>query len=95
MGVTVEIEVQEVPDGFGCAGRADLTGPNEPPEALRHLDVHQVWRMELLPVPKETRLDARAERGLEEKLQYRRRASTTITRIRAPRGRLSRPMSSA
>ena len=73
MGMAVEVEVYEIRDGFGCADGGDLTGPNEPAEALRYLDVHQVWRMELLSISKETRLDAHAEWGLEEKLQDCRR----------------------
>ena len=69
MRVAMEIEVDEIRDGFGGAGRGYLTRPHEPPEALRHLDVHQMWRVELLRVSKETCFDARTERGLEEKFQ--------------------------
>jgi hypothetical protein len=73
MGVTVEIEVAEILDGFCRAGRADLTRSYEPTETLGYLDVHEVWRVERLPVSEEARLDASAERGLQEELQQRRR----------------------
>jgi hypothetical protein len=69
MGVAMEIEVDEICDRFGGAGRADLTGAHQPPEALRHLDVRQMWRVEFFRASKETRFDARPERGVEEKLQ--------------------------
>jgi hypothetical protein len=73
MGVAVKLQVREIRDGLLRANGGDLTGPNESSEAPSHFDVHQVRRMELIPVAKETRLDARAKRGLEEKLQHRRR----------------------
>lgn len=73
MGVTVEIKVAEIVDCLCRAGRTDLTEPHEPPKPLCYLDVEQVWRMELLPFIEEARLDASAERGLQEKLQHRRR----------------------
>ena len=71
MGVAMEAEVDEIRDGFGGAGHGDLTRPHEPPETLRHLDVHEMWRMELLRVSNETCFDARSQRGLEEKLLLR------------------------
>jgi hypothetical protein len=73
MGVAVEIEIREIRDGFCRTSGGDLASPDEPPEALSHFGVHQVWRMELLPVSKETRLHACTEAGLEEKLQHCRR----------------------
>ena len=85
MGVTVEIEVAEILDGFGRTGRADLTGPHEPSETLCYLDVHQVWRVELLFVSEEARLDAGAERGLQEKLQHRRRVDDNHADSRSSR----------
>jgi len=85
MGMTVEIEVAEILDGSCRAGRADLTGPHEPPKTLCYLDVHQVWRVELLPVSEEARLDAGAERGLQEKLQHRRRVDDNQADSRSSR----------
>ncbi len=69
MAVTVEIEVTEILDGFCRAGRADLTCPYESPETLGDFDVHAVWRVDLLVVSEEARLDAGTERGLQEELQ--------------------------
>ncbi len=85
MGVTVEIEVAEILDGFCRTGRTDLTGPHEPPETLGYLDVHQVWRVELLFVSEEARLDAGAERSLQEKLQHRGRVDDNHADSRASR----------
>ena len=72
MGVAVEIEVREIRNRFGGAVGGHLTRTHEAPEALRHFNVHQVGRMQLVLVSKEARLDAGAERCLQEKLQQRR-----------------------
>ena len=42
MSVAEEIEVSEIGDGFGGAGRSDFIGSHEPPECLSHLDVYEV-----------------------------------------------------
>ena len=69
MGVTVEIEVCEIRDRFGRAVSRHLACPHEPSETLSHFNVHQVGRMELVLVSKEARLDASADRCLQEELQ--------------------------
>jgi len=71
MGVAVEVEVDKVLDRFGRAIRGHFTRSNEASEALRHLDVDQMGRMELVLVSKEARLDPSAERRLQEEFQQR------------------------
>jgi hypothetical protein len=66
-GVAVQVEIHEVGDGVGSTSRGDLAGANEPPKSLGHFDVHQVQRVKLVPIPKETGLDLLAKRRLQEK----------------------------
>src|SRR4051812_21944631 len=73
MGVPVEIEVGQVSDRFVGTARGDFTGPYQTSEALSDLDVDEVRRMQFVVVAKEPGLDWRAKRGLQEKLQQRRR----------------------
>jgi len=42
MSVAVEIEVSEIGDGLGSAGRSDVMGSHEAPECLSYLDVYEV-----------------------------------------------------
>lgn len=85
MGVAVQIEIGKIHEGFRRAACDDLTGPDEPAEALCDFDVHQVWRMKLLPVSKEAGLDAGTERGLQEKFQHRRRVNDNHADSRSSR----------
>ena len=85
MGVTVEIEVTEILEGFCGARRADLPGPHESPETLGDLDVHEVRRVERLTVPEQARLHAGAERRLQEELQQRRRVDDDNAESRSSR----------
>jgi hypothetical protein len=62
MGVTVEVEVK-VLDGLGRTVSRHFARSNEASEALRHLDVDQMGRMELVPVSQQARLDPSAERA--------------------------------
>ena len=73
VGVTVEIEVGEIGNRFVGTAGGDLTGPHETPEALNDLHVHEVRRMELVFVAKETGLDSTAKGSLQQKLQHGRR----------------------
>ena len=69
MRVTMEVEIGEIRNCFGRAGRWHLASPHEAPETLSHFHVRQVWRMELVAVSKETGFDSGAKRGLQEKLE--------------------------
>ncbi len=73
MGVTMEVEVGEVRNRFSGTARSDLTRPREASKGLNHLDVDEVRSMEFVSVAKETGLDSRANRGLQEELQQGRR----------------------
>lgn len=73
MGVTVEIEVGQIRDRFRRAVGRHFARAYEASKALRHLDVRQVRRVELVPISKETGLDPRAKRRLEEKFEQGRR----------------------
>ena len=73
MGMAMEIEVGEIRDGFFGAARRDFTRSDEASEALNHLDVHEVRRMQFVLLAKEAGLDACAKRGLQKKLQQGRR----------------------
>src|SRR5215204_632932 len=75
MGMTVEIEVGEIHDCFVGAPGGNLTHPHEPSETLDDFNIHQVRRMEFVLVTKEAGFDADADRGLQEKLQQRRRVN--------------------
>jgi len=55
MGVTVKVEV-EVLDGLGRTVSRHFARSNEASEALRHLDVDQMGRMELVPVSQQRSL---------------------------------------
>ena len=68
--VTIEVEVGEVRDRISSAIRSNLAGPDETPEGLSHLEIEQVGRMDILGVAKQPRLDARAERRLQEEFQH-------------------------
>src|SRR6476469_239874 len=57
MGVTVEVEVDEILDRLGRTGLGHVARSNESSEGLRHFDVEQMGRMELVLVLKETGLD--------------------------------------
>ena len=69
MGVTVEIEVGEIRNRFGRAVGRHLACAHETSQTLSHFDVRQVWRMEIVPLSKETGLDPGAKRSLQEKFQ--------------------------
>jgi hypothetical protein len=69
MGVTVEVEVDQVVDRVGRTIRWHFARSNEASETLRHFDVDQMGRMELVPVSKQARLDPSAERRLQEELE--------------------------
>ncbi len=73
MGVTMEIEVNEIRNRFGGTGGSDFTGPHETSQALNYLDVQEVRRVESVLVAKEAGLDSGANGGLQEELQQRRR----------------------
>ena len=73
MAVTMEIEVAEIRNRFAGTGGRDFTGAHETSEALNDLDVQEMRRVELVPVTKKAGLYACAARGLQEKLQQRRR----------------------
>ena len=75
MGVTMHIEVGEIRNRFVGTGGRDFTGPHESSKALNDLDVQEMRRVELVLVTKEAGLDACAARGLQEKLQERRRVN--------------------
>ena len=75
MGMTVEIEIGEIHDRLVGASGGDLTHPHESSEALNDFNIHQVRRMELVLVAKEAGFDSDANRGLQEKLQQRRRVN--------------------
>jgi hypothetical protein len=84
MGVTVEVEVDEVLDRLGRTLSRHFARSNEASEALRNFDVDQMGRMELV-VSKEAGLDPSAE-GVWRRNSSSAEASTTITRTRAPHG---------
>lgn len=69
MRMTVEIEVGEIFNRLGGAVRGHLPCPHEPPKTLRHFDVRQVRRMDVVVIPKEPGLDPDAERRLQEEFQ--------------------------
>ena len=65
MWVTMEIEVSEIGHGFDRAVRCHLTCTDEAPEALRHFNVHQMRRMELVLISKKAGLDPAAKLCLQ------------------------------
>ena len=70
MRVTVDIEVGEISDCFVRANGRDFTHTHEPSETLKNFDVHEVWRMEFVPLGAEEALfDLNANWSLQEKLQ--------------------------
>jgi hypothetical protein len=73
MGVTVEIELGEIRDGLGRTVSRHLACPYEPSETLRHFNVHQMGRMELVIVLKKAHLNPTANRRLQEELEQGRR----------------------
>jgi len=70
--MAVEIQVGEIHDRLGRAAGRHLTRTYETSEALCHLDVHQVGRMELVLISKEASLDPGAKRRLQEEFKQRR-----------------------
>ena len=73
MRMTMEIEIGEIHDRFVGAPGGDFTHPHESSEALNDFHIYQVGRMEFVRVAKDTLFDSDANRGLQEKLQQRRR----------------------
>ena len=69
----MEIEVREIRNCFVGAARRDFTRPHEATEALNHLDVHEVRRMQFVLLAKEAGLDPYTKRGLQKELQQGRR----------------------
>ena len=69
MGVTMEIEVAEIGNGFIGSAGGDLSAPYKTTEALSDLDVRQVRRVQFVVFSKESGLDSRAQGGLQEELQ--------------------------
>ena len=70
MSVAVEIELVEIRNGFRRAAGRHFARPDEAPEALNHLDVEEMWHMELVVAAKETVLDANSQRRLQQKFQH-------------------------
>jgi len=70
MGVTVEIEFAEIRNCFRRTAGRHFARPDEAPEALNHLDVEEMWHMELVVAAEETGLDASSQRRLQQKLQH-------------------------
>jgi hypothetical protein len=85
MGMAVEIKVGEIDDRFVGPPGGDLTHSHESSEALNDFDIDQVRRMELVPVAKKAGFDSDANRGLQEKLQQRRRVNDDHTDSRSSR----------
>lgn len=75
MWMTMEIEIGEIHDRFVGAPGGDFTHPHELSEALDDFHIYQVGRMEFVRVAKDTLFDSDANRGLQEKLQQRRRVN--------------------
>lgn len=73
MGMTVQLEVNEISDGSLRPAGRDFTGSHEASESLEHFDIHQVRRMELVVVAKEACFDSYADWRLQQKLQHCRR----------------------
>ncbi len=73
MGVTVEIEVNEISDSAVRTTGRDFTRSHETAETLNDFDVHEMRRMEFVFVAKEAVFDSRANWSLQEKLQQGRR----------------------
>jgi len=69
MGVAVEVEAGEIRDRLGRAVRRNLAHPCESSETLGNFNVHQVGRVPLVLVSKETGLNPGAKRCLQEKFQ--------------------------
>ncbi len=85
MGMTMEIEVGEIRNRFvGTTGR-QFSGPHETPQALNHLDVQKVRRVEFVTVSKEAGFHSYATLGLEQKLQQRRRVDDNHADSRSSR----------
>jgi Tol biopolymer transport system component len=71
VGMAMKIEVGEIGNGFGRPFRRDVIRAYEASQRLCHFDVHQVRRMELVPIPEQARLDPGAEPCLQQKLEQR------------------------
>ena len=69
----MDIKVGEIGNRFVRTAGGDFTGPHETSESLNHLDVHEVWHVQVVLVAKEAGLDSCAKQGLQEKLQQCRR----------------------
>ena len=61
MDVPMEIEIGEIRNRFRGTAGGDFTRPHEASEALNHLNVHEVRRMQFVLVAKETPLHSRAK----------------------------------
>lgn len=85
MCVTEQVELAEIRNRFGGPAGRHFARAHEPPEGLKHFDVHEVRRMELAFVPKEPRLDSSAKRGLQEKFEQGRRVDHDHADSRASR----------
>lgn len=86
MRVTVQIEGREICHRISCPVRRHLTSTYKAPKTLGHFHVDQMGRMEFVVTTKKARLDARAERCLQQELQQRRGVEDDHTRTRAPPG---------
>jgi hypothetical protein len=85
MGMAMEVQAGEVIERFGGTAGRHITHAYETPETLRDLDVNQMRDMQLIPVPKETRLDAHASFSLQQQFQHRRRIDDDHRDSRASR----------
>lgn len=75
IGVRIALKVEdgEIRESLRGSASRDLSGAHQTPKTLRHFDVDEMGCMEPRPASKEPRLDARAERGLQQELDHRRR----------------------
>lgn len=67
--MTVEIEVSEIRNRFGRTVGGHLTLTYETAEALSHLDVHEMWRVQFVLISKKTGLYPGTQRCLQKELQ--------------------------
>jgi len=73
MRMAVEIEIDEIGQRFFSSASRDLTEPDQAPKGLDDLDVHEMWRVEVVVGAKEPSLDSCAKGSLQEHLEQRRR----------------------
>jgi hypothetical protein len=93
MGMTVQVEINEIRD---CAGRPagrDITRSYETSETLEHFDIHQVRRMTFVVVAKEAFFESYANWRLHgRQLFYRRRQQVLVVDVlETPRPTVSAP----